>query len=208
MTDRFGHVVNGQGSHGGPRQCFHFDACLVVDTARTLNSDNSSRTATVLVGSNLLFQLDINLNLIQWQRMAEGNEVARVLGCHDTGNFGGCKDGPFWSHKFLLLMTIVLLLLLLVHDDVPTHLVVDHDVILLVIVLLGGSHDHDVFLVIDIFYLSLLLLRRCDAIFHETFDFGSSSTTLLLFYVVIVLGVSTVVFRTTILVMRGMLFAV
>jgi hypothetical protein len=67
MAHCLGHIVNRQGSNARPCQRFHLDARLVRHTAFTSNDGRVS-----------ILQANIYTHLIQWQCMAQRNQLARL----------------------------------------------------------------------------------------------------------------------------------
>jgi hypothetical protein len=62
-----GHIVNRQGGNARPCQRFHLDARLVRHTTFTSNDGRVS-----------ILQVNIDIHLIQWQCMAQWNQLARL----------------------------------------------------------------------------------------------------------------------------------
>mmetsp|Transcript_16917 Transcript_16917/g.46789 ORF Transcript_16917/g.46789 Transcript_16917/m.46789 type:complete len:229 (+) Transcript_16917:302-988(+) len=83
MGHGFDHVVDRERRSRCTRQGLHLHARLVRHTAHAMD------------GRDVAFQLHVDLDLIQRQRMAQRDEVARFFRGHDARQLGSAKDGSF-----------------------------------------------------------------------------------------------------------------
>jgi len=95
----FAHVINTQGGDRGARHCFHFHAGLALDTDGAVDQD--------LVRSvQVVIEPDVNVAVLQRQRMAKRNKLARLLGAHHPGDNGSAEHGALGAHQFLAALEV------------------------------------------------------------------------------------------------------
>jgi hypothetical protein len=85
FLDRFGHVVERQCSNAGGGHGFHFDASFGVDA----DGGFDPVAGEGRVGDQ------IHVDFLDWEGMAEGNQIAGLFGGHDSGDAGGGEDVAF-----------------------------------------------------------------------------------------------------------------
>src|SRR6476620_3929214 len=80
LVDGFAHVDDGEGGDGDGGQGFHFDAGLGVGCGGGGEVDA------------VVFERGLHVDLVEGERVAEGDELVGALGGGDAGETGGLEE--------------------------------------------------------------------------------------------------------------------
>lgn len=83
FVDGFAHVVDGEGGDGGGGECFHFDTGF---------GGGGGGGADLDFG---LSEVEGDVDLIEWEAVAERDELGSDFGCLDAGDAGDGEDIAF-----------------------------------------------------------------------------------------------------------------
>ena len=86
--DGFAHIVEGEGGTHGSGEGFHLDAGAGGGDAGAGDGDG---VFSGVVG------FDLDFAVFEWDRVAEGDEVGGLFGCHGAGDDGGVEDWTFFA---------------------------------------------------------------------------------------------------------------